>query len=311
MKLFSLVLVGASFGVAAFGAVDASLLNLMMPDAKAIAGASVEQSRNSPFGRYLVSQLDNRAMGELTAATGIDPRKDVKEVVAATTGEGGSLLAVKGTFPMAKLEAAVASSDLTRETYKGVEMVNTKPDAKGEFASVALLDSSTIVAGGSAAVRAAIDRKQAGRNFGGTLAQRCREVSGTNDVWFATSTGLAQYAGGQLPKQLGGGTANMLQAITQGSGGAKFAASGVTLNLDAVARSPQDAQALTDVLRFVASMVQTQRAQGAAQSKAAALLDNTTFAANGPVAHISMTVPERQLEMLVMPAQRGAPPRGN
>lgn len=313
MKLFSLALMGvSSFGVAAYGAVDASLLNLMMPDAKALAGASVEQSRNSAFGQYLVAQLDNRSLEELTSATGIDPRKDIREILAATTGQGASLVAVKGNFPTAKLEAAASANGMAPETYKGIPLVNTKPDAKGEFGSIALIDSSTLLAGTSSAVRAAIDRKAEGKNFSGPLAQRSREVSATNDAWFASSTSFAQFATGRVPQQLGNGIGNVLQAITQGSGGVKFAATGVTLNLEAVARSPQDAQALTDVLRFVASMVQTQRSQGAAQSKAAAVLDNTTFAATGSVAHVTMTVPEQQLEMLVMPARRGgAQPRVN
>ena len=60
-----------------FGAVDPSLIGLAMPDAKAIAGLDVQQSKNSSFGSYLLSQIDNHAFELLTRETGLDPRTDV------------------------------------------------------------------------------------------------------------------------------------------------------------------------------------------------------------------------------------------
>ena len=295
MRLLSLAVVALA---PMFGAVDPSLIGLAMPDAKAIAGLDVQQSKNSSFGSYLLSQIDNHAFELLTRETGLDPRTDVQQIVAASTAQGrSSLVVVKGRFTPQRLIDMAAKSGATQETYKGVTMLHGMGDLEG----VAFLDTSTILAGTLADVKAAIDRKQSNATFTGALAQRSKEMAAANDAWFATNVSLAEFSKGRVPAQLGGnggGFGNALEAITQGSGGVKFAAAGATLNLEATARSPQDAQALADVLRFGASMVQMQRNKGDNQAKAASLLDAATFVASGSVTRISILVPEQILEQL-------------
>ena len=85
MRLLSLAVVALA---PMFGAVDPSLIGLAMPDAKAIAGLDVQQSKNSSFGSYLLSQIDNHAFELLARETGLDPRSDVQQIVAATTAQG-------------------------------------------------------------------------------------------------------------------------------------------------------------------------------------------------------------------------------
>ena len=41
-------------------AVDASMLNLLMPDAKVVSGIDIERTRNSPFGEYFLKQVTNQ-----------------------------------------------------------------------------------------------------------------------------------------------------------------------------------------------------------------------------------------------------------
>ena len=65
--------------VAASAAVDPILLNLVMPDAKFVSGIQVESSRNSPFGRYVLSQIEMNDPGftKFITTTGFDPRLDL------------------------------------------------------------------------------------------------------------------------------------------------------------------------------------------------------------------------------------------
>src|SRR5450755_2331130 len=72
-------------------AADSQLLSLVMPDAKLVAGVNVDQAKASPFGLYVLTQMQssNSGMQQLVALTGFDPTRDVHEVLAATNGTPG------------------------------------------------------------------------------------------------------------------------------------------------------------------------------------------------------------------------------
>src|ERR1035438_8027214 len=79
-------------GVLAAHAADSQLLGLVMPDAKVLAGVNVDQAKGSPFGLYLLTQMqsDNTALLQaLIALSGFDPTRDVHELLAATNGAPG------------------------------------------------------------------------------------------------------------------------------------------------------------------------------------------------------------------------------
>src|SRR5260370_41450994 len=73
-------------GQALMLAADRSLLSLVMPDAKVIAGAQVVRVKNSPFGNFVLShmQLDDPDFQKFMAATGFDPRRDLSELIIAS-----------------------------------------------------------------------------------------------------------------------------------------------------------------------------------------------------------------------------------
>ena len=67
-------------------AADSTLLNLVMPEARMVAGMDVERARDSFLGRKLMEQLDTKAgdFAKFVAMTGFDPRRDLREVIIAT-----------------------------------------------------------------------------------------------------------------------------------------------------------------------------------------------------------------------------------
>ena len=76
-------------GILPAKAADSQLLNLVMPDAKVLAGVNVEQAKTSPMGQYILNQVqaqNNPQLRELAALTGFDPTRDVHEVLVATAG---------------------------------------------------------------------------------------------------------------------------------------------------------------------------------------------------------------------------------
>src|ERR1700685_2447881 len=86
--VFSLFLVAAT----ASAGVTPALLNLVMPDATVVSGMNVAQSLTSPFGQYILSQMqfNDSELVQFISTTGFDPRKDLLEIVAATPSTGSS-----------------------------------------------------------------------------------------------------------------------------------------------------------------------------------------------------------------------------
>ncbi len=274
-------------------AADAGLLSLAMPNARAMTGVNVEQARLSLFGQYLMAEIAAREAGlqALIDATGFDPRRDLREILVASPAEAGSksgVILARGTFDEARIVEAARSIGQTAETYKGVEILGDP--AKG---SLAFLDATLAIAGEGADVRAAIDRRSAAIGIGADLAAQVNQLSTTEDAWFVTLVPLAQL-------QEFGATLNNVQQL---SGGVKFGAN-VVLTAQAVSQTDKDAGALAETLKMLANIAQMSAPKGLPVS-AAALLQNLSVAAAGPVTTLSLSVPEQQVEQVIKATQAG------
>jgi hypothetical protein len=295
--------------IPALPAVDPTLLSLAMPDAQAITGVQVDQVRSSPFGQYVLSQIHvDSELARIMAATGFDPRRDLREIVAASASSATGLVIGRGVFQTNQIATAAVAAGAVSSTYRGFEILtaaNPHPNngAANPTGSAAFSNSTNIVLlGDTASVKAAIDRSIAGIFFSGPLAEQANLVSLDNDIWFVASQSPASFFSGKAPSQGLGNLANAFQAIQQTSGGVKFSSrGGATAALTLTADSAQDAQSLVDVGKFLVSMVDSNRNQNPAAGKAATLADAATFSASGPVATVNLTLSEQQLEQLLMP----------
>src|SRR6185437_10945449 len=77
------------FSCAAFAGVDQGLLNLVPPASKVLSGVQVDKSKDSPFVQYLLNRMHDGDSGleNFVQSTGFDPRRDVQELLFATTGD--------------------------------------------------------------------------------------------------------------------------------------------------------------------------------------------------------------------------------
>ena len=94
---------------------------------------------------------------------------------------------------------------------------------------------------------------------------------------------------------------NLLQAIQQASGGVKFAGDGVHVNGEAVARSEKDAEALRDVVKFLAGLVQLNKDSDPKAQQLASLLDTMQVSVANSTMQLSLSIPESLMEQLFMP----------
>src|SRR4051794_37000623 len=90
--MFMRTAVVALLAAAALPAADQQLLNMVMPDAKIVAGINVDSARNSPFGSFLLAQLpaSDPEFQRFIDASGFNPRTDLQEILIATVGDSAT-----------------------------------------------------------------------------------------------------------------------------------------------------------------------------------------------------------------------------
>jgi hypothetical protein len=308
-------------------AADPTLLRLVMPDAKVIAGIQVDQTRNSLFGQYVLShmQVDDGGFKNFIAQTGFDPRRDVSEIVMASNWESNGagsrwLVMARGAFDLGKITRAAQGNGITMTNFQGVDILVHSGTAKPEVENaIAFFDSTNAVMGDLASVQAAIQRQKSGAPPSSQLLAKVKDLSSKNDFWFVTLVPVSEFAGAMPDPNLSSAMkGNLLAAINEASGGIRFGST-VNISAEAVTRSDKDAQALVDVVKFVAGMVQLNRQNNPAAGQVATLLDTLDCKTTGNVTTISLAIPEQQLEqMLEMMRQQShqahkkpAPPQGN
>ena len=123
-QIFAAAMLSAVFS-SVLPAADPRLLSLAMPDATVLAGVNVDQAKATPFGQYVLTtllQTQDQKLQQLATLTGFDPRRDVHELLLASTSAPGSktgLALARGVFDPDKIAAAAQSAGAAVETYGG------------------------------------------------------------------------------------------------------------------------------------------------------------------------------------------------
>jgi hypothetical protein len=288
-------------------AADPQLMNLVMPDAKILAGVNVTSAENSPLGQFLLSKLGllGGVPQDFITATGFNPLQDVTEILAATAADPsnpGGLVLARGTFPVDKLGGLLAGKKNWQvTTYGGATLVSTTNPKEKQ--AVAFIGNSIAVAGNLASVEAAIDRSTGANSIDPALTLTVNQLSGSEDEWLASSASV----GSLLPANatLGAaGTANpaatmilpLLKNIQAFNGGVKFGDT-VAITGQAVTSSPQNASALNSVIRLgivLAASAGNKQLAGLTQ-----FLQTLQVTTEGPAVDLSLSIPESQIETLV------------
>lgn len=311
MTKFSRLALLAVVPLGAFAA-DPALLQMVLPTSQVVAGLEVNQAKSSLFGQYVLSHLsvnDNK-LQQFASQTGFDPTKDVSEIVVASnwkpnTPDNQWLVLADGTFNVAKIMTAAQANGGVPSVYQGVNLMTHAASSSSQVATgIAFLGTTTALAGDVTSLKAAIDRKQSNAPTDSSVFTKAQQVSANNDFWFVTLVPLSNFAGAIPDSNLSGAMqGNLFAAINQASGGIRFGDT-VTISAEAVTRSEKDAQALVDVVKFFAGLVQLNRQNDPAAGQVATLLDTLQATASGATTTISLAIPEQQIEQLLNSAQQ-------
>jgi hypothetical protein len=149
------------------GRVHSAWTAFVPPDTMALVGVRLDQLQATPAYRKLAGQHRLPRFDEFRSDTGVDPERDIRELLLAYDGQNALWIA-RGTFQL-------------------------KQAGSPRNGSFTVIDKDTALAGPPAVVRAAIDRYKSGRGSApGSLLSRVQALTGDPQIWAVTSgwTGL-------------------------------------------------------------------------------------------------------------------------
>ena len=283
----------------ALSAADPQLLNLVMPDAKVLAGVNVEQAKGTQFGQYVLNQLQTQdaQMQQLVTMTGFDPRRDVRELLVASDGTPGSktgLALAKGTFDIARITAAASLAGVVTELYAGITILE---EPRKQEAGIAFLDATTVVAGDIANVKGAIDRSKTAQSLPAAVAVKVNQWSNSQDAWGITTVPPASLAPTAKMGAPNNPIVNAGQNVQAAAGGVKFGAQ-VVFTGEAQCDTAQNATTLGDVVKLLVNLAQMQAGQ---DPTAAALIKSVNVTTSGSVVKIVASLPQDVFQQMLQP----------
>jgi hypothetical protein len=162
--------------------IDPALESLIPADTVFIVGANIDAVRETSVYQKLLSRVPLPQLDEFTRQTGLDPRKDLAEVLSCSNGKNGVLMA-RGKFNVPDLEKRLEARGAARSSYKNHSVFGS------DRLSFVFLNASTAIAGTEGNVRSIIDRGSSG-GLPAPLRDLVRTLPANDQIWAALSGGL-------------------------------------------------------------------------------------------------------------------------
>jgi len=180
--------------------VDNVLLSMVPPGSDSLVGAQMAAVKASPLYQKMLAARKLPELDRFANESGFDPRTDVRELLFASTKQGGVLLA-RGKFDV---KAGLNNPDLKK---------NMKLVRHGEYVIYAMstgdsgfciLDSTLAAAGTVPVLEAALDEWKSGKHGNAkALLARLKTLDSKTQLW-GISTGFASFVADHMPKVAGG-----------------------------------------------------------------------------------------------------------
>jgi hypothetical protein len=223
--------------------VDPGLAPLIPPDATLLAGARVDLLAKHPAFPLLAKQ---RAVQRFVEVTGVNPAKDLWQVLIASNGRDVLLLG-RGKFANELMAPDVKRYGNTggRFDYKGLSMVGSEQDA------MVFINSSTAAIGPAPVLRALLDARAEMHDVPARFAPLLTQIPLESQVWGA-------YVGGPVELEFPGNFANLRRVFGMLQTATFYANADTGLHLTAAGTSPSEAQAqeLHDTLQGLMALAQ-------------------------------------------------------
>ena len=184
LLLFVVVLTGCSRSSQSGAKVDASLLTLVPSDTVLLAGTRLEALRETTvYKKYLLNRKF-AAIDEFARRTGLDPQKDLWELLFVSNGKSGVLLG-RGKFAN-EMEPRLEQEGAQRVGYKGYNLIGT------DQAAVLFVNSSTAALASMADLKDFVDKRASSNGPPPALAAAIKEIPPDSQFWAAYTGGAVR-----------------------------------------------------------------------------------------------------------------------
>lgn len=268
--------------------VDPSLRMLVPADTVLLAGLKLDSVRSTPVYQKHFAGRNFPQVEQFQRVTGIDPNKDLWELLLCSNGTD-SLVLARGKFSPGDLEPKFEKEGVKRMVYNGSTMFGD------ETAAVMLMNSSTAVAGPTLALRKFADHKASkGSDLPAMLAPAVNAIPSTAQFW-------AAYAGAPAKIPVGANSNlenvnRLLSMVKKGTLSVDF-----RFGLDAQAigycDSTEDVQQIVTALRGLIGFARLSTRQD--QADLLRLYDSIIVSPQGREAHLKVNVPAETVDKFV------------
>jgi len=226
--------------------IDPALSALVPADTVYLLGADMDRLSRTPAWRKLET-LALPDLNRFTQATGLDPRRDIREVLVCSNGTGAVTL-LRGSFRESDLASRLRSHGAASLSYRGHTLYTS------DRAAVAFLDSSTAAAGTTASVEGAIDTHDRGGNgLPVTLQSLVQTIPGRDQLWLVRAGGAPGMRFGENDESRLGSIVQMLRGIRTIVVGIDFS-NGLDFSAQVRCDNDSDAAHIHDALRGAIGM---------------------------------------------------------
>lgn len=208
-----------------------------------IMGANFDAIRNTQVYQKYSGVISLPRLNEFTAQTGIDPRKDLSQVISVSNGKTGAIIA-RGKFNQGDVEARLQSKGATRLAYKGHNLFGNEHNA------VLFIDSTTVLAGSTPVLKSIFDARDQRHGLPPVLAERVRAIPANAQIWAAFVGGVQALNIGVPENSNLANIVGLLKGIDNAILGIDFS-NGLALKASADCKTPADAKRVHDALRGV------------------------------------------------------------
>jgi hypothetical protein len=225
----------ASIGVK----VDSRLASYVPPTSTLLAGVDVDSLTKSAFYKRHENQLNIPAVQDMGEQIGVDPRRDLSDILVAWSGRSPLILA-SGRFSADKVEPHLLSLGGKRSEYRSQTLFGTGDQ-------VMFFPKNNVAIGGPEKdIRAVIDSGSGG--IPQPLLDRLRLVPASDQAWIVSQgLPLDRFS---MRSDVESALSNIVSYVSALNAGIGFD-TGAHVQADVLCISPEDAKQVHDALRGV------------------------------------------------------------
>jgi hypothetical protein len=285
--LISAVMLAACHRTPASVKIDPSLETLVAPDTVLLVGTKLESLLKTPVWQKNFENRDIPQIRDFAEKTGIDPRKDLWELLFVSNGKTGVLLA-RGKFADEMMAPQLERHGAEHFNYKGLTMLGS------EHGALVLINSTTAAAGDGPALRTLIDERGASHGPPATLASLLQQIPPNAQFW-------AAYGGGpiHLPFDESSNLGNLNRVLASIQTGTLWfdLSNGITGLADVNCGSEDGAQKLEGALRALIGIGRLSVPRD--QPDLAKMYDRITVTQEGPRVRLHIDVAQSMVDQFL------------